>query len=105
MFSLDLTCYWDQKPRNKMKKNAPCISKIVAVASILAALLTPHVALSDATTAVDSEASTTMNRATTHQRRSNQFWWPDQLDLSPLRNHDARSNPLGADFDYAQAFA
>ena len=88
-----------------MKKNARCISKIVAVASILAALLTPHVALSDATTAVDSEASTTMNRATTHQPRSNQFWWPDQLDLSPLRNHDARSNPLGADFDYAQAFA
>ena len=88
-----------------MKKNAPCISKIVAVASILAGLLTPHVALSDATTAVDSEASTTMNHATTHQPRSNQFWWPDQLDLSPLRNHDARSNPLGADFDYAQAFA
>ncbi len=35
---------------------------------------------------------------------SNQFWWPDQLDLSPLRDHDARSNPLGADFDYAEAF-
>jgi len=34
-----------------------------------------------------------------------QFWWPDHLDLSPLRQHDARSNPLGADFDYAKAFA
>jgi len=33
------------------------------------------------------------------------FWWPDHLDLSPLRAHDARSNPLGADFDYARAFA
>ncbi|MEA3181543.1 MAG: catalase-peroxidase [Gammaproteobacteria bacterium] len=33
------------------------------------------------------------------------FWWPDHLDLSPLRQHDARSNPLGAEFDYAQAFA
>jgi catalase-peroxidase len=34
-----------------------------------------------------------------------QFWWPDQLDLSPLRQHAAESNPLGADFDYAKAFA
>ena len=37
--------------------------------------------------------------------RNNQFWWPDQLDLAPLRDHDARSNPLGADFNYAEAFA
>ena len=37
--------------------------------------------------------------------KSNQFWWPDQLDLSPLRDHDARSNPLGEDFDYAAVFA
>jgi catalase-peroxidase len=39
------------------------------------------------------------------QPRSNQFWWPDQLDLSPLRDHDARSNPLGEDFNYAAAVA
>lgn len=36
--------------------------------------------------------------------KSNQFWWPDQLDLSALRDHDPRSNPLGNDFDYATAF-
>jgi catalase-peroxidase len=35
----------------------------------------------------------------------NEFWWPDQLDLSVLRAHDARSNPLGEDFDYAKEFA
>jgi catalase-peroxidase len=34
-----------------------------------------------------------------------QFWWPDQLDLSPLRQHAAESNPLDRDFDYAKAFA
>jgi len=33
------------------------------------------------------------------------FWWPDHLDFSPLRQHDARSNPLGGDFDYPKAFA
>lgn len=36
--------------------------------------------------------------------KSNQFWWPDTLDLSPLRSHDARSNPYGDDFNYAEAF-
>ncbi|AZZ96420.1 catalase/peroxidase HPI [Pseudoalteromonas sp. R3] len=36
--------------------------------------------------------------------KSNQFWWPDQLDLSALRDHDGRSNPLGENFDYAMAF-
>jgi catalase-peroxidase len=35
--------------------------------------------------------------------KTNQFWWPDQLDLSPLRDHDARSNPLGENFDYHEA--
>ena len=43
-------------------------------------------------------------RADAGEVRSNQFWWPDQLDLSSLRDHDARSNPLGEGFDYAEAF-
>ncbi len=34
----------------------------------------------------------------------NQFWWPDRLDLSPLRQHAAESNPFGAGFDYAAEF-
>lgn len=36
--------------------------------------------------------------------KSNQFWWPQMLDLESLRAHDARSNPYGADFNYAEAF-
>ncbi len=39
------------------------------------------------------------------EAKPNKFWWPDQVDLKPLRAHDARSNPLGADFDYPKAFA
>jgi catalase-peroxidase len=38
------------------------------------------------------------------QQQSNQFWWPDRLDLSPLRQHSVESNPEGADFNYAKAF-
>jgi catalase-peroxidase len=38
------------------------------------------------------------------QAPTNQFWWPERLDLSPLRQHAAESNPLGKDFDYGEAF-
>ncbi|MEQ1897144.1 MAG: catalase/peroxidase HPI [Vicinamibacterales bacterium] len=37
--------------------------------------------------------------------QSKQFWWPDQLDLSQLRLHSEKSNPLGRDFNYAKEFA
>jgi catalase-peroxidase len=36
--------------------------------------------------------------------KPNTFWWPGMLDLDQLRSHDARSNPYGDDFDYAEAF-
>jgi len=36
--------------------------------------------------------------------RPNAFWWPERLDLSPLRQHDAESNPYGRDFNYAREF-
>ena len=37
--------------------------------------------------------------------RSNRFWWPESLNLNPLRQHAVESSPLAADFDYAAAFA
>ena len=43
--------------------------------------------------------------ADTNKAKPNQFWWPDQLDLSSLRDHDSRSSPLGSNFDYAAEFA
>jgi catalase-peroxidase len=36
--------------------------------------------------------------------RTNKDWWPNQLDLSVLRAHSPRSNPLGEDFNYAEEF-
>jgi catalase-peroxidase len=35
---------------------------------------------------------------------SNQAWWPEQLNLQPLRQHNATSNPMGKDFNYAEEF-
>ncbi|KHF28435.1 Catalase-peroxidase [Anoxybacillus sp. BCO1] len=34
----------------------------------------------------------------------NQNWWPNQLNLNILRQHDKKSNPMGEQFDYAAEF-
>ena len=36
--------------------------------------------------------------------RTNQFWWPEYLDITPLRQNTVESNPMGEDFDYAAEF-
>ncbi|MBU0750658.1 MAG: catalase/peroxidase HPI [Gammaproteobacteria bacterium] len=41
---------------------------------------------------------------TTDGMQSNRDWWPDQLNLKILHQHSAKSNPLGADFNYAEEF-
>ncbi len=41
---------------------------------------------------------------TPHRPRTNQDWWPNQLNLQVLHQHSPRSNPLGEDFDYAEEF-
>ncbi|RMA82653.1 catalase/peroxidase HPI [Umboniibacter marinipuniceus] len=35
----------------------------------------------------------------------NQDWWPNQLNLKILHQHDRKSNPMGEQFDYAEAFS
>jgi catalase-peroxidase len=48
-------------------------------------------------------SSTTANAG--GMAKPNKFWWPEQVDLSPLRDHGAASSPLGPEFNYAEAFA
>ncbi len=36
--------------------------------------------------------------------RTNQDWWPNQLDLQVLHHHSPLSDPMGEDFDYAAEF-
>ena len=64
------------------KKNVPIISALA-----LAMSLAMH------------SGSAAANQATT-----NSYWWPEQLNLAPLRQNAAESNPYGADFDYAAQF-
>ena len=35
---------------------------------------------------------------------SNKDWWPNQLNLNILHQHDNKSNPLGEDFNYRKEF-
>ena len=37
--------------------------------------------------------------------KPNEFWWPNRVDLGPLRQHAPESNPMGEDFNYAAAFS
>tara|TARA_R110002096_G_scaffold380678_4_gene574617 strand:+ start:9306 stop:11561 length:2256 start_codon:yes stop_codon:yes gene_type:complete len=47
----------------------------------------------------DSKTSTVNESGNT-----NKDWWPNQLDLSVLRQHSELSNPMGEDFNYEEAF-
>ena len=42
--------------------------------------------------------------STSNTGMKNTDWWPKNLNLSILHQHDAKSNPIGVDFDYAEAF-
>ena len=52
----------------------------------------------DASACPFSGANTTKGNTATEE------WWPEQLDLRILHQHDRKSNPMGEDFDYARAF-
>lgn len=36
--------------------------------------------------------------------RTNQDWWPNQLDLQVLHQHSPQANPMDVDFNYAEEF-
>lgn len=37
--------------------------------------------------------------------KTNREWWPNQLDLTILRQHSSLSNPMCPNFDYQEAFS
>ncbi len=51
-----------------------------------------------------SETATPPQNAVDLKNVSNQFWWPEKLDLSPLRQHATESSPMDKDFNYAKEF-
>ncbi|MGR5059042.1 catalase/peroxidase HPI [Vibrio rotiferianus] len=45
-----------------------------------------------------------MHGANTNQQASEFNWWPKSLNLDILHQHDHKTDPMGADFNYADAF-
>ncbi|WP_107852392.1 catalase/peroxidase HPI [Oceanimonas marisflavi] len=45
-----------------------------------------------------------MHGAHTDTSDNNTRWWPKTLNLDILHQHDTKTNPLGEDFNYAEAF-
>ena len=45
-----------------------------------------------------------MHGSNTNTKRTVTDWWPHTLNLDILHQHDAKTNPYNADFDYAEAF-
>lgn len=45
-----------------------------------------------------------MHGANTESSHSVMEWWPKALNLDILHQHDTKTNPLGADFNYAEEF-
>ena len=46
-----------------------------------------------------------MRGGNTSNDHSNMDWWPKALNLDILHQHDRKTNPLGEDFNYAEAFS
>jgi catalase-peroxidase len=45
-----------------------------------------------------------MHGGNTASSKSNTAWWPNALNLDILHQHDCKTNPLGEDFNYTEAF-
>ncbi len=52
----------------------------------------------------NSSSEKNMGMVKPNQAKPINFWWPERLDLSPLRQHTVESNPMGEKFDYAREF-
>lgn len=72
----------------------------VSTLAILAGLISP--ALLPA--AARAEGASAPAASAPAAPMTNKDWWPNRLDLSPLRQHGAESNPMGRNYDYAQEF-
>ena len=45
-----------------------------------------------------------ISKPTSFDAKPNEFWWPNKINLSPLRAQVPLSNPYGENFNYAKEF-
>lgn len=73
------------------------ISKLPLVATLT-------LALTGSCASLNSDSDKSGNMFGKGMAKPASFWWPERLNLSPLRQHAAESNPYGRKFDYARQF-
>jgi len=78
-----------------LNKKLPIISAVAVAVSI---------AMSAGAAQAQERPSYHVNKPV-EEAKENSFWWPNMLNLEPLRQHSPESNPLDDDFDYAKAFS
>jgi catalase-peroxidase len=61
---------------------------------------------SSCSNAQNEETAGTKKQGTLIQTKeiTNDHWWPNRLDLAPLRQHSEKSDPMGSDYNYAKEF-
>ena len=64
----------------------------------------PHADASAGKCPVDHGQGAAKNAGGDKRRHGNRDWWPKQLDVQMLHNNSAKSDPMGADFNYAEEF-
>ncbi|WP_223545850.1 catalase/peroxidase HPI [Pseudomonas sp. A-B-19] len=53
---------------------------------------------------MSTESKCPFNHAAAGGGTTNRDWWPNQLNLKILSQHSPKSDPMGGDFNYAEAF-
>ena len=56
------------------------------------------------TAEADAYSGATAKSSSNARATSNSDWWPNQLNLSLLRQHSSKSNPMADDFNYIESF-
>ena len=81
------------------------MNKNVLPLSILLMLMFFSSCTTSSTDTYDASSGATKKSMTAKMATSNSDWWPNQINLSILRQNSELSNPMGADFDYRKAFS
>lgn len=53
---------------------------------------------------MSEESKSPVNKHNTGEGKTNQDWWPNQLNLEILHQQSSKSNPMGESFNYAEEF-
>lgn len=87
------------------------MNRFALLSAVAMVALTPAATLAQGASPRPSGAQDTAVQPTGEQTveirapgKTNQEWWPDRLDLTPLRQQETESNPYGEKFDYAKEF-